>query len=127
MRLKAILTFGAIGLLVGAALISYINITASKSFSVDGLVLNEADPINGSYVYLAAGCNSCHISEEDPKKGYLAGTSTYVSVSHDSEIIDGYLNCLDPIFALISECENGRDVRSLLDGEVCHSGFKRLN
>jgi len=67
------------------------------------------------------------ITQEMLKKGYLAGTSTYVSVSHDSEIIDGYLNCLDPIFALINECENGRDVRSLLDGEVCHSGFKRLN
>ena len=73
MRSKAIRTFGAIGLLVAAALIFYINITASKSFSVDGLVLNEADPNNGSYVYLAAGCNSCHVSEEDPKKGYLAG------------------------------------------------------
>lgn len=73
MSLKAILTFSIIGLLVAAALIFYINITASKSFSVDRLVLNEADSKNGSYVYLAAGCNSCHVSEADPKKDYLAG------------------------------------------------------
>ena len=79
MRLKAIWTFGAIGLLVAAALIFYINITASKSFSVDGLVLNEADPNNGSYVYLAAGCNSCHVSEEDPKKDYLAGGQKFAT------------------------------------------------
>ena len=28
---------------------------------------------------------------------------------------------------LIKECEEGRDVMSLLKGPVCHSGFKRLN
>jgi glutamate-1-semialdehyde 2,1-aminomutase len=28
---------------------------------------------------------------------------------------------------LIQECEEGRDVMSLLNGPVCHGGFKRLN
>jgi glutamate-1-semialdehyde 2,1-aminomutase len=31
------------------------------------------------------------------------------------------------VFALIRECEDGRDVMSLLQGPVCHAGFKRLN
>jgi glutamate-1-semialdehyde 2,1-aminomutase len=28
---------------------------------------------------------------------------------------------------MIRECEDGRDVMSLLKGPVCHGGFKRLN
>ena len=27
----------------------------------------------------------------------------------------------------IQECENDRDIMSLLDGPICHSDFKRLN
>ena len=37
------------------------------------------------------------------------------------------LKRLDEIFKLINECENGRDVNELLNGQVCHTGFKRLN
>ena len=33
----------------------------------------------------------------------------------------------DPVFALIKECEEGRDVLELLNGPVCDTGFKRLN
>ena len=29
--------------------------------------------------------------------------------------------------SLINECEQGRDINSLLKGPICHSGFKRLN
>jgi glutamate-1-semialdehyde 2,1-aminomutase len=42
-------------------------------------------------------------------------------------VLDGYFAELDPIFATIKECEEGRDVMSLLKGPVCHVGFKRLN
>ena len=62
------------------------------------------------------------------KLGYLAATSCYLSTEHTTDIIDAYLEKLDPIFALISECEFGnRSVHELLEGPVCHSGFKRLN
>jgi len=37
------------------------------------------------------------------------------------------MEALNGVFALIRECEEGRDVTQLLDGPVCHSGFKRLN
>ena len=67
------------------------------------------------------------VTQEMLKKGYLAANSTYVSTTHTPEMIDNYLNELDPIFKLIRECEDGRDVKSLLEVEVCHSGFKRLN
>ncbi|MDB9907234.1 aminotransferase class III-fold pyridoxal phosphate-dependent enzyme [Gammaproteobacteria bacterium] len=67
------------------------------------------------------------VTQEMLKKGYLAANSTYVSTTHTPELVHGYLDALDSIFELIKECEDGRDVKSLLEGEVCHSGFKRLN
>ena len=67
------------------------------------------------------------ISQEMLAKGYLAGTSVYVCTEHTPQIIDGYFAQLEPVFALIRECEDGRDVASLLKGPICDSGFKRLN
>jgi glutamate-1-semialdehyde 2,1-aminomutase len=67
------------------------------------------------------------ITQEMLAKGYLAGTSVYVCIDHTSDIVDGYFDALDPVFGLIKECEDGRDVSSLLKGPVCHDGFRRLN
>ena len=67
------------------------------------------------------------ITQEMLKKGYLASTSCYVSVCHTPDVIDPYLEALDDVFAVISECEAGRPVDELLEGPVCHAGFKRLN
>jgi glutamate-1-semialdehyde 2,1-aminomutase len=60
-------------------------------------------------------------------KGYLATNTVYACTEHTPEIIASYLEALDPIFGLIRECEDGRDVMTLLQGPVCHDGFKRLN
>ncbi len=67
------------------------------------------------------------ITQEMLAKGYLAATSVYASTAHTPEIVDSYFEALEPIFALIRECEDGRDVMSLLKGPVAHSGFTRLN
>lgn len=67
------------------------------------------------------------ITQEMLAKGYLAGNSVYVSTMHTPEVVDGYFEALDPLFATIKSCEEGRDVISLLKGPVCHAGFKRLN
>lgn len=67
------------------------------------------------------------ITQEMLAKGYLAGNSVYVCTEHTPEIIAGFFEELEPIFALIKECEEGRDVMGLLKGPVCHGGFKRLN
>ena len=67
------------------------------------------------------------ISQEMLKKGYLAATSCYTSLAHTTEVVEGYLHELDAVFALIAECEHGRPVEELLEGTVCHGGFKRLN
>lgn len=67
------------------------------------------------------------ITQEMLKKGYLAANSVYTCIEHTPDIIEGYFHALDPVFKLIKECEEGRDIDSLLNGPVCHSGFKRLN
>jgi glutamate-1-semialdehyde 2,1-aminomutase len=67
------------------------------------------------------------ITQEMLAKGYLASNSVYVCIDHTKEVIDGYFEALAPVFRMIKECEEGRDVMSLLKGPVCHGGFKRLN
>jgi glutamate-1-semialdehyde 2,1-aminomutase len=67
------------------------------------------------------------ITQEMLAKGYLAATSVYVATEHSPEIVDRYFAEIDPIFGLIRECEEGRDVHALLKGPICHAGFKRLN
>ncbi len=67
------------------------------------------------------------ITQEMLKKGFLVGNSVYVCTEHSDEIIDSFFNALLPIFEQIKECEAGKDINSLLDGPICHTGFARLN
>jgi len=67
------------------------------------------------------------ISQEMLLKGYLAGTSVYVCTEHTAHIVDEFFEKLDPVFGLIRQCEDGRDVLGILKGPICDSGFKRLN
>ena len=67
------------------------------------------------------------VTQEMLAKGYLAGNSVYVSTEHTPDIVDAFFDALDPVFGLVKECEDGREVKSLLKGPVCHGGFKRLN
>jgi glutamate-1-semialdehyde 2,1-aminomutase len=81
--------------------------------------------------FTIAGANSLayktFITQEMLAKGYLASNSVYACTEHTPEVIDGYFNALAPIFGVIRECEDGRDIHALLKGPVCHAGFKRLN
>ena len=68
------------------------------------------------------------ITQEMLKKGYLAANSIYVSDAHTEQVIDEYFFAISPIFEIIADCYHGkRNVDDLLDGNVCHSGFARLN
>jgi glutamate-1-semialdehyde 2,1-aminomutase len=67
------------------------------------------------------------ITQEMLKKGFLAATAVYTCTEHGQAEIDQYFSELDPIFALIKECETGRNIDDLLESPVCHGGFKRLN
>jgi len=67
------------------------------------------------------------ITQEMLKKGFLAANAVYVCTEHTPEIVDQYFEAIDPLFALIKDCQSGRSVDKLLNGPVCHAGFKRLN
>ncbi|HEY4365955.1 MAG TPA: aminotransferase class III-fold pyridoxal phosphate-dependent enzyme [Steroidobacteraceae bacterium] len=67
------------------------------------------------------------ITQEMLAKGYLATTSVYVCTEHTADVVAGYFEALEPVFGVIRQCEDGRDVATLLKGPVCHAGFKRLN
>ena len=68
------------------------------------------------------------LTQEMLANGYLADTCVYVCTEHKPAVLDGYFEALDPVFGLISECENGgRDIHSLLKGPIAHTRFKRLN
>ena len=94
-----------------------LSITTSGLPALTGFVFNSPNAL--AYKTL--------ITQEMLSKGYLAGTNVYVCVEHTPKVVDDFFEALDPIFALIQECEEGRDVMSLLKGPVCHGGFKRLN
>ena len=67
------------------------------------------------------------VTQEMLKKGFLSTPLVFSCTEHTDDVIDLYANALDECFGLVKECENGRPIDSLLDGPVCHSGFKRLN
>ena len=67
------------------------------------------------------------ITQEMLKKGFLSTNIIFLCTEHHHDIIEAYIAELDSVFRLISECEDGRNVTELLDGPVCHNGFKRLN
>lgn len=95
-----------------------------------GLAINHAGlPALATFSF--AGPNALAyktlLTQEMLKAGYLAGTGTYACLAHTPEILTLYAEALDPVFALIAECEGGRDVASLLEGPVCHAGFRRIN
>jgi glutamate-1-semialdehyde aminotransferase len=68
------------------------------------------------------------VTQEMLKKNILASTNFYASIAHEDEFIDRYFEELDKIFTIIKKCENQElKIESLLEGPICHSGFKRLN
>ena len=68
------------------------------------------------------------ITQEMLKKGYLAGTNFYASTAHNKENLSLYFTALDEVYQLIKKCENHEiKIEDLLEGPVCHGGFKRLN
>ena len=67
------------------------------------------------------------ITQEMLGQGFLASNSVYVCTEHTQDVVDEYFTLLNPIFRTIRQCEDGKDVMSLLNGPICDSGFKRLN
>jgi hypothetical protein len=69
-----------------------------------------------------------YITQEMLKKGFLASTNFYACTEHKEKHLNLYFEALDGIYAIIAKCESEvLNSSDLLEGPVCHSGFKRLN
>ncbi len=78
--------------------------------------------------YDNAAAYKTYIIQEMLKKGFLASTHFFASTQHNDDHLDLYFDALSDIYHIIYKCESDAiDISSLLDGPVCHSGFKRLN
>lgn len=68
------------------------------------------------------------ITQEMLKKGFLASTNFYASTAHTNSDFDLYFEALNDVYKVIASCEEKSvNIDDLLEGPVCHSGFKRLN
>lgn len=68
------------------------------------------------------------ITQEMLKKGILASTNFYASIAHDEEDFKAYTEALDEVYYKISQHQKEIiNLNHLLEGPLCHSGFKRLN
>jgi len=67
------------------------------------------------------------ITQEMLKRGFLAGTSFYVSTAHAQTDVDDYLDSLSEVFGLISQHRNDTEFQILLDSREAHQTFKRLS
>ena len=67
------------------------------------------------------------VTQEMLKQGFLASNTVYSCIDHTDQVVTEYFEKLDPILALIAECEDDRTIDDLLEGPVCQSGFRRLN
>ncbi len=65
-------------------------------------------------------------TQEMLEKGYLVGAAVYTTAAYTDEIIHGFLEDSDKVFATIKQAVQNDDFKSHLKGEVAHAGFKRL-
>lgn len=97
---------------------------AGLEISISGL------PSLGTYTVTGDHSAECKtfITQELLKSGILAGTGFYASMAHKPEHLDRLFSALGPIFERIAKAlAAGASITTLLDGPVCHSGFRRLN
>jgi glutamate-1-semialdehyde aminotransferase len=64
-------------------------------------------------------------TQEMLKRGFLASNLIYVSYAHTKEIVDKYLENAADIFKIIADKKES--LEELLEAEVSHDGFTRLN
>jgi len=65
-------------------------------------------------------------TQEMLKRGFLASTLIYVSYAHTEKIVNHYLEVANEVFGKIVLALRDGQLENMLEGPVCHSGFRRL-
>ena len=100
----------------------------AESYQLDITVSGIAAMTTYGFNSPHAAAYKTYITQEMLKKGFLASTHFYASTAHTEEHLNSYFESLDSIYAIIAKCESGQlKIDDLLEGPVCHGGFKRLN
>ena len=68
-----------------------------------------------------------YLTQEMLKKGYLASTLFYLTIHHNKNIIKKFIYELDCIFQKLRDIKSKKEILKLLDADVCHQTFKRLD
>jgi glutamate-1-semialdehyde 2,1-aminomutase len=66
------------------------------------------------------------ITQEMIKNGFIAGTSLYASIAHESFILEKYQTKLQTVFKRISDSETSNGLEAQLDAGTAQAGFRRL-
>ena len=67
------------------------------------------------------------ITQELLKDSILASNVIYFSTEHSKEDIERYLISLEKVFKLIAQCEDGKDIKTLLNSPTCYNSFEKLS
>lgn len=84
--------------------------------SVPIMVIKEKEPLVIKTFFI----------QEMLKRGFLAGNVIYISYAHTKNIADKYLKEAECVFETIASGIKKNNLKLLLNGPICHSGFKRL-
>ena len=90
-----------------------INIVGTPS--IVSMAIKEKDPMVLKTVFI----------QEMLKRGYLVSTVIYISYAHKKKVVKKYLKDAKEVFKYISKHKDNLD--EILDNEVVHCGFQRLN
>jgi glutamate-1-semialdehyde aminotransferase len=99
---------------------------AAKKHGINIEVHGPECLVGFKFEYPEANALRTLFTQEMLKKGYLAGTSVYVSYSHKEQHINDYLVAVDSVFNLIKKAITEGKVKEHLEGAVAEDGFKRL-
>jgi 4-aminobutyrate aminotransferase-like enzyme len=65
-------------------------------------------------------------TQEMLKEGFLATTVIYISSEHTKTIVDCFLDIAEKVFSRLSEALKAGVLEKMLEGPICHAGFKRV-
>tara|TARA_Y100001958_G_C21244993_1_gene574447 strand:+ start:4101 stop:5414 length:1314 start_codon:yes stop_codon:yes gene_type:complete len=79
-----------------------------------------------TFNYQNASAIKTLFNQEMLNKGFLTTTAFYPCYKHNNSHLENYSSAIDDVFGKISIAIKNNNVENLLNGPICHDGFKRL-
>jgi glutamate-1-semialdehyde 2,1-aminomutase len=101
--------------------------TLAKKNNIDISISEVSSILSFSFKSKFAREFKTYLTQEMLKHKIIAGTSIYLSASHNKKILHRYLFILNKIFKDLEGCKSKKDIYKLLETSVCHLAFQRIN